>query len=324
VSYTSGATCCAQGCPDRTPELAHRPVVRRAIGVRPGDRFGQTAAALRLLRPGRSGQPGAVCRKCTSRRTARRAPADLCLWVVDTRLRSVCLISPLRSSPSRHGWLRESGLRVLIRAASGSTSRRPRLGSGRQPCTADLYRSDRHYASVVPGFPVAPRRIAGPITNATAYVLDSRARLYPLVSLGELQRRRCLSVRLPGGPAGADRRESSVPDPFQPGWRVPEPLPGVGAAGRASCVRRGRTTRSRCNGHRIELGGGRGWPAGAPVVAEASRYPVLEPEDQSAARAGRLRDQCRRPTARTSVAGLGEAAPAHMIPAVVVQVPALR
>jgi amino acid adenylation domain-containing protein len=324
VIYTSGSTGEPKGV-----MIEHRNIANTigwyvgAIGVRPGDRVGQTAAGgFDVASWEVWGNLAAGAELHIAPEAARRAPEDLCRWVVDTGLRAVCLITPVALLAIQHGWLAESSLRVLMTGGENLYLAPPANAAYR---FVNLYGPTETaviatYAAVVPGSGGTPP-IGRTITNATAYVLDDGDTPVAIGAVGELHI----------GGAGVGRgylnrpeltAEKFVSDPFNPGgrmyrtgdlarWRPDGLLEFVGRTDDQVKVR----------GHRIELGEVEARLRGHPSVAQAA-VTVWEPEIGYPRLVGYV----------TSVGDLdgadirrwlGERLPEPMIPSVVVQVPAL-
>ncbi len=324
VSYTSGATGVPKGV-----MIEHRNIANTvqwyvgAIGVQPGDRVGQTAAGTFDVASWEVwGNLAAGAELHIAPAAARRAPADLCRWVVDTRLRAVCLITPVAILAIQHGWLRESGLRVLMTGGERLYLAPPADASYR---FVNLYGPTETgviatYACVLPGSGGTPP-IGRTITNATAYVLDDADSPVAVGAVGELH----------VGGAGVGRGYLGRPeltaakfvrDPFNPGGRMYRTGDLVRWRPDGQLAFVGRTDdQVKMHGHRIELGEVEAWLRADPSVAEAA-VTVWEPEIGSPRLVGYV-------TGAGDLDGadirrrLGERLPEHMIPAVVVQVPAL-
>jgi amino acid adenylation domain-containing protein len=324
VIYTSGSTGEPKGV-----MIEHRNIANTvgwyvgAIGVQQGDRVGQTAAGSFDVASWEVwGNLAAGAELHIAPEAARRDPEELCRWVVEQKLRAVCLITPVALLAIQHGWLTASSLKVLMTGGENLYVAPP---AGVAYRFVNLYGPTETaviatYAAVVPGSAGTPP-IGRTITNATAYVLDDTGTPVPVGTVGKLHI----------GGAGVGRgylnrpeltAETFMSDPFNPGGRMYRT--GDLARWRPDGLLEfaGRTDdQVKVRGYRIELGEVEARLRAHPSVAGAA-VTVWEPEIGYARLVAYV----------TSVGDLdgadirrwlGERLPEPMIPSVVVQVPAL-
>jgi amino acid adenylation domain-containing protein len=324
VIYTSGSTGQPKGVMVEHRNIAntvrwHGPT----IGVRPGERVGQTAgsgfdvASWEIWGNLLAGAELYIAPECV-----RRAPEQLCRWVVGERLRYVCLITPVAVLALRHGWLQHSALAVLMTGGE----RLPFAPAADVPFrVVNLFGLTETavvatYAEVPSGSRELPP-IGRPIANTRAYVLDVDGMPVPVGLEGELY----------VGGIGVARGYLARPaltaqrfldDPFRPGERMYRTGDLVRRRSDGQLDFVGRADyQVKLRGYRIELGEIEAQLCAHPAVHNAA-VTVWQPEAGFPRLIGYV-------SGREGLDGmeirtwLAERLPSHMVPALVVPLPEL-
>ncbi|WP_067460923.1 non-ribosomal peptide synthetase [Actinomadura macra] len=318
VIYTSGSTGQPKGV-----VVEHRNIANtvqwhaRTMGIRPGDRVGQTAAVgfdVASWEIWGNLVAGAELHLAPER--LGRSPEELCRWVVAHRLAAVCLITPVAALAIRTGWLQDSALRILM---TGGEKLRVSPPAGASYRLVNLYGPTETAvvatsADVPEGSDGAPP-IGRPIANVTAYVLDAAGQPVPVGAEGELYVGGAGVARGYLGAPGLEA-ERFVPDRLGAGqrlyrtgdlvrWRPDGQLEFLGRADHQVKV----------NGFRIELGEVEAQLCAHPAVHDAA-VTVWEPEP---GRPRLVAYVCGtgEPAGADLRRWLGERLPEHMVPALV-------
>jgi arthrofactin-type cyclic lipopeptide synthetase C len=324
VIYTSGSTGQPKGVMVEHRNIAntvrwHGPT----IGVRPGERVGQTAgsgfdvASWEIWGNLLAGAQLHIAPECV-----RRSPEQLCRWVVDERLHHVCLITPVAVLALRNGWLQHSDLRVLMTGGERLPFAPPADAPFRM---VNLYGPTEiaviaTYAEVPRGSQEPPS-IGRPIANARAYVLDPNGEPVPVGVEGELY----------VGGAGVARGYLARPeltaqrfldDPFRPGERMYRTGDLVCRRPDGQLDFLGRTDdQVKVRGYRIELGEIEVQLCAHPAVRNAA-VTVWEPQAGFPRLIGYVSGDDGLNGADVR-AWLADRLPAHMVPALIAPLPEL-
>lgn len=325
--YTSGSTGTPKGV-----LIAHRSIVNTAgwyidaMQIAQGDPVGQTAASgfdiasceiwANLLAGAQLHLPSDAL---------RQSPEQLCGWICASRLTSVHLVTPVAQLAIDNGWLQQSSLRWLATAGERLHARPPadapyRLLNMYGPTEAAVFATCAEIGSDGEGAP----SIGRPIPNTTAYVLDANQQVVPDGTEGELYL----------GGVGVARgylnrpeltAQRFVADPFQPtgvlyrtGDWVRWGAHGIDYLGRID-------HQVKVRGYRIEPGEIEAQLRLHPAVGEAV-VTVWQPQIGHSRLVGYISPGQREtalPDSSELRRWLGDRLPQHLVPALLVPLPAL-
>jgi amino acid adenylation domain-containing protein len=280
VIYTSGSTGVPKGVMVEHRNIAN--TVRwhaAAVGIRPGDRVGQTAAC--GFDPATWevwANLGAGAELHIAPEAARRSPEALCHWAAEHRLRVLLLITPMAALAIRHAWLQDTPVEVLLTGGEKLNVTPPPDASYRcinlyGPTEAAVVAT---WEPVTPGETGAPP-IGRPIPHTTAPVLDPTGRPVPRGEVGELHLGGAGVARGYLGRPGLTAQRF-VPDPDGTGERLYRTgdLVRKQPDGRLEFVGRA-DDQVKVRGFRIELGEVEAQLCTHPAVSQAVAT-VWEPE----------------------------------------------
>jgi amino acid adenylation domain-containing protein len=326
VIYTSGTTGGPKGA-----MIEHRNIVNTAVahadtfGIAPGDRVGQVSACgFDVAGEEIWGNLAAGAEIHIMPEAIRRSPDELCRWVVERELVGVDLTTAVATLAIRHGWLAGSRLRLLLTGGEKLLVRPPvgagyRLVNGYGSTETTVIAT---WAVVEPEHSEVPT-IGEPISGVSAYVLDPHGDIVPDGADGELY------IGGAGVGRGYLRRPGLtarcfVPDPAsnRPGSRRYRTGDLVRRCPDGRLEFRGRLdAQAKVNGFRIEPGEVEEALRAHPSVAEAA-VKVWQPHGGYPRLAGYV-SGAPDLDADSLRSWLAERLPTHLVPAVVMVLPAL-